>query len=170
MLVLLKDNVSGALIQQAYTNASGAYSFSSLTVGTNYTVYPEDMNYVTTALTPVTLTTASPSFSGANFIQHTVSHTITPISLQVVNLTKTSSVAVFPNPASDKLNIQVAGSNAAQATIVLTDVTGSVVYKNNLDLTVGTGSIDMSNLSAGTYIISVKAADINYVNKVQVAH
>ena len=171
MLVLLK-NASGSVIQQTYTNSTGAYSFSSLPTGT-YSVHPEDINYFTTDYSGIILTSTSASFSSANFAQHTVSKTILPATTGVQNITSSvSSVTAFPNPTTGKLNIQWTETTNEKATISISDVTGREVYTSALNMTQGNGTsqIDLSGLTNGTYLISVKSATISYNNKIELAH
>ena len=171
MLVLLK-NAAGTVIQQTYTNATGAYSFSTLPTGT-YSVHPEDINFMTTDYAGITLTSTSSMFSSANFAQHTVSKTILPATTAVQNITSSvSSVIAFPNPTTGKLNIQWTETTNEKATISISDVTGREVYTSALNMTQGNGTsqIDLSGLTNGSYLISVKSATISYNNKIELAH
>ncbi len=165
-------NASGSVLQQAYTDATGHYSFSNLPTGT-YSIYPEDINYATTAYTGINLTTSSPSFSAASFGQHTVSKTILPATTGIQNITTAvSSVLAFPNPTNGRLNIQWTSTTNEKATITICDIIGRVVYTSAINMTQGTGisQVDLSNLTNGTYLISVKSANINYNNKIELAH
>jgi uncharacterized protein YjdB len=172
MLVFVIDASTGRLIQQTYTDASGAYSFTGLPLGT-YIVYPEDLNYATTAYTGISLTSATPSLTTASFIQHTVSHTITPVSTAVKNIpVTTASVTTFPNPAIDRLNILWNETAHETGTMAITDIAGREITKTQLDMTQGTGSAqaDVSGLANGIYMITIKSGNINYNSKIQVQH
>jgi len=171
MLVYLK-NAAGSVIQQTYTDATGAYSFGTLPVGT-YSVHPEALNYITTEYSSINLTSTSDSFKHANFGQHTISKTILPATTGVQNIgSLVSSVNAFPNPTTGKLNIQWAETTNEKAVISIMDVTGREVYTSTLNMTQGTGTsqIDLSGLNSGTYLISVKSATISYNNKIDLAH
>ncbi len=164
-------NSAGALVQDTYTDAAGHYSFGSLPLGT-YTIFPEALQYITTALTSVTLTAGSPSVSGGNFVKHTISLTITPATTGINNVTSNASTVVaFPNPTSGKLNIQWNENTTEKATVSVTDVAGRVVYSTTLTMEQGAGThqIDLSNMSDGLYILNIKSASINYNNKVEIA-
>ena len=78
LLILAQDAATGTVVQHTVTDASGNYTFSGLAYG-NYFVYPELINYGTIPYTSITLSAATPTVSGASFIQHTVSRTITPV-------------------------------------------------------------------------------------------
>jgi hypothetical protein len=164
-------NSTGTMIHDAYTDASGHYSFSNLPVGT-YTVFPEALQYATTALTSVAITSGAPTVSAANFVQHTLSFTITPSATGISNVsTATSDVVAFPNPTSGKLNIQWNENVTEKATVTVADVAGRIVYSTSLNMAQGTGThqLDLSNLGNGLYILSIKSASINYNNKVEIA-
>ncbi len=171
-LLMLALNATGNLVQKAYTDGSGHYSFSNLPLGT-YTIYPELMNYNTTAYTGITLTTTSSSMAAANFGQHTISKTIIPIVTGVENTAYTvSSAFAFPNPTNGKLNIQWTETTNEKAVISINDATGREVYTTSINMTQGTGTsqVDLSGLTYGTYLISVKSTNINYNNKIVLAH
>jgi len=171
MLVYLR-NSTGSILQQTYTDGAGHYSFSNLPVGT-YSIYPEAINYATTAYTGINLTTTSSSFSAASFGQHTISKTILPATTGIQNIGSTvGSVSAFPNPTNGKLSIEWAVTTNEKAVISISDVTGREVYSSTINMTPGTGisQVDLSNLTNGTYLISVKSENINYNNKIELAH
>ena len=169
-LQMVAETSAGAIEQQTATDASGNYSFSNLPVGT-YTIHPEALNYVSTDYTSVTLTTAAPRVTAANFIQHTVSHTITPGTTGVATVNATfSSVITYPNPTNGNLNIKWQETATETGAVTISDITGREIYKTTINMTEGTGvnQIDLSALTNGLYIISVKSGDINYNSKIQV--
>jgi hypothetical protein len=64
---------------------------------------------------------------------------------------------VFPNPAKDKLNIQIEGSGEAQ--IILTDISGKVVINTASALVNGATVVDINALDAGMYVLNVTLED-----------
>jgi len=163
-------NASGVTIAYTYTDGSGNYSFSNLPLGSYFT-YPEALNYKTIPYAGVTLTSSSASATGIGFIQHTVSKTITPTggTASVTNIAATETkVNVYPNPTSGTVNIAWQQSTEEKAQIVVSDITGREVYKTDINITPGMGSmhINLSELINGLYIVRVKAADINYEQKI----
>ena len=163
-------NSSNQLMQSIRTNASGSYSFSNLPLGTYY-VFPDSLNYITTAYTGITLTSGAPSASTANFGEHTVSHTITPNTTGINNVgVTTSSMVVFPNPTTGKINLQWNETATEKGSVIITDITGREIFSTILNLTEGTGvkQLDLSSFASGLYMISVKSGTINYNTKVQV--
>ncbi len=171
LLIYLQNATTGAVVQQTTTNASGNYGFSNLPYGT-YFVYPELINYGTTPYTSITLSAGTPAVSAASFIEHTVSHTITP-AVQYVHTTTTAAAAVvaFPNPTSGKLNILWNSVNNETGIVAVTDITGKEAYKTTMEMN-GNGmkQIDLSALTNGLYLITVRSNSISYNNKIEVRH
>ncbi len=65
------------------------------------------------------------------------------------------NVKIFPNPASDKINILLPSS--ANAEIEIYSIKGELISKSNTSLM--SSSIDVSDLSNGIYIMKVKQKD-----------
>jgi hypothetical protein len=163
-------NSVGVPAQQTTTDASGNYGFSALPLGT-YTIFPELLGYMTTAYTSVDITTSATSVSAANFIQHTISHTIAPVTNGVNNMPSSlSSIFVFPNPSNGKVNMQWNAATTEKATVTLSDITGRQVFSTtvNMNQGVGTTELDLSVMTNGLYMISVKSASLNYNNKLDI--
>jgi uncharacterized protein YjdB len=161
------------LMGHVRTDASGHYNFTNLPVGATYLVFPDSLNYMTTAYTSITLTSAAPSLSTASFTQHTISKTITPNISAVNYLTAGAPFMVaFPNPANSKLNLQWNEMTSEKGNVSITDMTGREIYRSAINMTQGTGvkQIDLSGFANGLYMISVRSASINYNNKIQVQH
>jgi hypothetical protein len=171
-MLMLCLNSSGVVLQQTYTDAAGHYSFSNLPVGT-YTIYPEAINYATTAFSGINLTTSSPSMTSASFGQHSISKTILPRTTGITNVSgNETSVVVFPNPSNGKLNIQSTVNSNEKANVTVADITGRIVYAATVNFAAGTAinQIDISTLNNGVYMINVKSASVNYNSKIQVQH
>ena len=168
--IVALNTTTNTIAGMVSTDASGNYSFSSLPYGT-YTIFPDSLNYATYAYTNIVISASAPTFSGAGFIQHTVSNTITPIAEAVKNVTNSvSSVSAFPNPTSGRLNIQWTENATEKSTINITDVTGRELYNTTVTMAQGTGmtAIDLSALANGVYMINVKSATLNYNSKIEV--
>ncbi len=171
--VCVVNSATHQIMAQTYTDAAGHYTFSNLPVGATYYVFPDSLNYLTTAYTSISLTTANPSMTAASFTMHTISKTITPHT-QSVNAVgaAASSVLAFPNPASDKIYISWNTKATEEASVVIADVAGRILYSNTVSITAGTGinTIDVSSFANGLYVVSVKTATISYSNNLQVQH
>ena len=173
MLMYVVNTTTSTLIQKTYTDASGNYTFSNLPVGQTYMIYPEAINYATTAYTTINLTTGTPGKTGASFMQHTISKTITPIISKVIDINGAgASITVFPNPTTAVLHIQWNEIASATGTITVTDITGAQLYHSTLDMANGNGTaqVDLSSFANGLYIISIKSGAVNYTGKIQVQH
>ena len=173
LIMYIFDATTSQLIQSVRTDATGAYSFSNLPVGATYYIFPDSLNYRTTPFTSIALTAAAPSMTVASFTQHTISKTITPGSVGVENVgSSATSVLAFPNPTNGRVNIVWQLPAAQVAAVAVCDAAGRAVFTRNIDMTQGAGStqIDLSALTNGLYIITVKSAALNYNSKIQVQH
>ena len=70
-----------------------------------------------------------------------------------------TSTRVYPNPASDVLNIEVNASQASEMSISVYNIMGQNVMNQNVNVTTGmnTRSINISELNSGIYFVTVKA-------------
>jgi hypothetical protein len=80
----------------------------------------------------------------------------------------TVSGTAYPNPTND--NVTVSLNEKENGTIVVTDLTGKVVFNNALSLMNGQATVNMSNLQSGMYIFNVtlengKTSQFNVVKK-----
>jgi len=160
MLIFCVNSTTGAIMQKAYTNASGHYSFSSLPVGQSYKIYPELINYVTTPYPPITLTSSAPGMTAAHFEQHTLSHTITPVVTAVNDDALAAAfVTVYPNPANGVLNVQWSIHTAATGAITITDIAGRSLLSATLDMNAGTGAkaLSLAGITPGIYAVRIAA-------------
>jgi uncharacterized repeat protein (TIGR03803 family) len=68
--------------------------------------------------------------------------------------------SVYPNPASNTLNITVSGMHESLGDIIILDMLGNEVLSNPVQITQLTKmQLDISNLSSGMYILRVSSAD-----------
>ena len=169
--MFLVDAATSTMVQQVKTDATGNYTFTNLPVGATYYVHPEADGYLTTPYTSISLTSSAPSMTAAIFVQHTVSHTITPVPA-AIGLIKplTSSVFVFPNPSNGKLNLHWTVNENETGNFTITDVAGRNIYNTTVKMTQGTGNspVDLTGLSNGLYLINVKSETVNYNDKMQI--
>ena len=81
------------------------------------------------------------------------------------------SFNVYPNPnIGDELNLMVNSYFEELAIVEIMDITGRVVHRSEIDLKNGfyTGSINISNLSEATYLISITSSHIKETLKLVV--
>lgn len=70
---------------------------------------------------------------------------------------KNIDVKVFPNPAKDNLFIQAFNSTLKE--IIITDLTGKIIYQHSTQW--ATEKINISNFNSGFYFITIKTIDNN---------
>jgi hypothetical protein len=73
-----------------------------------------------------------------------------------------STVKIYPNPAQNYLNVELFSGNT-EVEMKLTNILGQVVYTDNAS---GNKTIDVSGLSKGVYMLSVRSGDTKKVFKV----
>ncbi len=90
--------------------------------------------------------------------------------LGVASVNGNGSMSVYPNPSNGTLNIKWQGQQASIADVVVADMTGRVVFKTKLNITVAAAAqqVDMKRLDNGMYMISVKSPTINYSSKLMI--
>lgn len=76
--------------------------------------------------------------------------------IQEINAARMS---VYPNPASDVLNIAYNNLKGGQAQLFITDIQGKQVYAHNLNLNAGSGKfqLNISSFPDGVYILSLRS-------------
>lgn len=84
-----------------------------------------------------------------------------------------SQVEVYPNPASDVLNITVNAKATDKLTAMLLDMNGNVVWSKYADITAGKNSLELntSKLAAGTYnAVIIDSKNNSSVHKIVITH
>ena len=74
--------------------------------------------------------------------------------------------SIYPDPASNTLNVKIASSLNPKMSLVITDVTGKLLI-NNIVSSGQLNQIDISNLPAGTYFLKIISTNLkeNVVKK-----
>jgi hypothetical protein len=83
------------------------------------------------------------------------------ISTGIQNLSR-ASLAIFPNPAADKIYFGLPSSNSYYI-IELKNETGAIVFSKQFDQK--PGAIDVSHLANGIYLVSIKSPMQNFEGK-----
>ena len=170
-LALFLINSSNHVVDMTQTDVSGHYEFANLPVGTSYKIVPDALSYNSIPYTSISLTSSAPSMSAANFVQHTLSKTITPITEGVSNIGSTeNTVLVYPNPTNGALNVAWNANASEVGTLILSDISGRELLNKTLNIRQGSGSeqVDLSGYSNGIYFLSLRSGQINYNTKIQV--
>jgi hypothetical protein len=74
--------------------------------------------------------------------------------------------SIFPNPASEFINIS--SSMDANATVTFSNIAGQTVKVVNTNLTTGSNTIAVSDLTSGVYFCTVTANGYSHTSKVVV--
>jgi len=85
----------------------------------------------------------------------------------VSGLTPDNSLKMYPNPTSGILNIQWENQVTGNATVTVSDIVGHEVLNSIITLGTdsGTTQLDMSNLKAGIYILSIKSESNSFTSR-----
>lgn len=90
-----------------------------------------------------------------------------PVSVSTVYAPEGATFNVYPNPATNVLNFNFEAEEATDVMYILTDISGRVLnVTQSKNVTSETQSIDVSDLPAGVYMLTAKAADQNWTEKV----
>jgi len=170
MTIYLRGS-NNALVKSAITDANGDYQFTGVPTGT-YTVYPEQMNYATTYSASLVVTGAQNNIGNINFNQDNATKTIAPRhTTSVGNVAGNApSFSVYPNPARQNVTISWKNFTETEANLMITDIAGKVVTRDVVKLNSGSTATDISKLQSGIYFIKMKTANVEYTQKLIVAH
>ncbi len=81
------------------------------------------------------------------------------LDVETVYETEGVNLSLFPNPATDLLNMNVSFEEATNVMYILTDVAGHVLNITNADnVTNDQQTLDVSKLAAGVYMVTAKTA------------
>lgn len=149
------------------SNCCDGFILSSVTGGTPGYVYswntsPQQNTSTAQAVCPGTYTLCVTDANGCSICTSDSVSFSTGIQHQVAN----SSFTIFPNPASQTVNIRQTFVKAVSAEITLTNMLGQAVYSEskavavNLDI-----SLNISDLPNGVYFVTIKTATGNSVKR-----
>ena len=75
-----------------------------------------------------------------------------------IQKTKTQQVKVFPNPATNVINV-LGLQNSTRAAIVISDLYGNIVLEHQWEIKNKALNIPVLNLEAGIYMISIRSPE-----------
>jgi hypothetical protein len=84
-----------------------------------------------------------------------------PMNLRAVEPSKkvksllTSNINVWPNPASNQLQLELINASDANAVIVINNANGQVIYKQSTNVKAGKITLDISSFAKGMYHLQV---------------
>ncbi len=81
------------------------------------------------------------------------------------NLRKLEIASIYPNPASNQLNIVISSDKEEKVTLAITDIAGRVVKSQSTTASIGSSNLlfNIQDLSKGTYIIKVTSNSSNEI-------
>ena len=84
-----------------------------------------------------------------------------------VRNTGAASFTIYPNPVKNNLLVNMDVEKAEMADVSITDINGRKVYSHQVSLMRGNNnfSVDVNDLSKGTYYIKVQLGNGSYTNK-----
>jgi hypothetical protein len=77
--------------------------------------------------------------------------------------------SVYPNPASDVIQLQFNSNNNTTVQIVITDLVGKTLINKAFAANIGLVKISTNNLTNGTYLVKAIVAGEQYMQKIVVA-
>lgn len=91
-----------------------------------------------------------------------------PAEVQIVigidELTQTGSLIIYPNPASDKVNIEIP-TNISVNSVMVMNALGQVVSDDEFEITDGIVNLDVSEFSTGIYTVNVLTDERLFVSE-----
>lgn len=147
MRVQLLD-AAGQPLVTAQVAANGNYSFRNLPFGT----YLVHVDWPGMPCTPysVTLSPEQPTLNGLNF-------RMSANGIQAQISKNASKTLVYPNPMAERLIIEKQIDEAGTYELIITDLAGRVVMKQQQELLAGSHKMDLQTgpLSSGSYLLHV---------------
>ncbi|MES2485232.1 MAG: T9SS type A sorting domain-containing protein [Bacteroidota bacterium] len=90
--------------------------------------------------------------------------TVTAQVIAGVSTLSKNAFTVYPNPATDFINIQSENGLTDSVNVTIVNMLGEVVVQNKVNAV--SGSIDLSTLAAGIYMVKTESGDISSVTKI----
>lgn len=161
--IILLD-MSNQPLAMTYSNAAGQFGFASLAFGT-YKIYAE-VPGLGCVPAMITLSQAIPAVSN-------VGMTVTPngITTAIDEPKETGIDRMYPNPAKEKLTLELYAAKSEEITILMVDILGNKVLKQVAQLSSGKTRIDLntSDLNPGSYTLqTIHASGEKLVRKVNI--
>jgi hypothetical protein len=161
--ILILTNAANTPVAYVYSDANGEFSITNLAYG-SYKLFG-DVWGKTNSVLSFTLDANHPSFNNIAFHEDTDEFWGALWPLSVATAPELSNVAVYPNPATDVVNIK--GLNAVEGakTITLSSITGAVVFSATYEQN-DKVSIPVSTLSSGLYMLNINTAKGDVIYKI----
>lgn len=85
----------------------------------------------------------------------------------IIPVTLKTDFAIFPNPVTDLLNIEISALETDNVELIILNTTGQIVFSNKENIYSGQNvfNYDVSSLSKGIYLINIYGNEIYKVKK-----
>ena len=159
-------NSAGKLISASTTDGNGNFSMNNIPVGT-YSIYPEHMNYATTAYANIVIGATVSAYTNINFNQDNSKMSIKPRSATgIAGAPDKAIITLYPNPAKGAVTLSWKGADLTGAQVIITDLAGQVVYNHSIPASAAMASVlNVSSLQPGMYFVRVKNGSTEMVQK-----
>ncbi|MCI4669990.1 MAG: PKD domain-containing protein [Bacteroidia bacterium] len=157
---LLGNN--GEPVAYTYTDVTGAYEFDRIALG-SYEIHVEVTGLVAEDLS-VVLDSLNPSSTENDF---EVSETGVDIATNVEELLLFSQLNVFPNPASDRLNVQLELERPGQLHFLIRDIMGRSLLEKKEEGILGKNKnqLAIDGLQPAVYILEIRVGTTTQIWK-----
>jgi hypothetical protein len=92
---------------------------------------------------------------------------VNPVSVSTVYAAEGGKFSVYPNPATDVLNLNFEADEATDVMYILTDIAGRVLnVTQSSNVTTDTQTMDVTGLPAGVYMLTAKSSEKSWTEKV----
>lgn len=107
------------------------------------------------------------SYYRLKLVNNDGSHTYSNIVAIEHKSSEFSVASIYPNPATNELNIQVEAPGESNASVSVKDITGREIYNSSFELREGSQKLTLNTTSfaAGSYMVTVSYGDKPPVNK-----
>lgn len=166
---VLLFNANNTPYGYTFTDSNGQYAFSNVAFGT-YRVqvevlgkYSEDYN--------ITMTQQNQGNLNGNFDENTKYITLSKTNGIYFVENGAKSLQLYPNPATDIVNVGFEVPQNGMASIRISDITGKlIIEKQHLTYSgANQTQLEVSGLANGLYVISIVTGDAHYVGRLSIS-
>lgn len=159
--IKLGKNPGGSPVARTTSDNNGDYQFNNIPIG-NYKIYVNIPNYGMDSVLAISITSTSTVSTNNNYYVDSLMvrvDTASNIGIQT-NTNAASNLFVYPNPASSNITLK---AQKELGMVAILNSLGQAVYKETVRA--NQQHIDIANLPAGIYIITVQGKFIRLVKE-----
>lgn len=150
--MLILTTSTGKAIGYTYSDAAGKFQFPSVPLGA-YRIFGDAQGKLNPILN-VTLTAAKPSITTIIFEENSKKFEGRFSGVGVGSINSLAGVSVFPNPATDFVNVAGLNTIGGSKTIILSSITGAEISRQTINA--DAARIATASLPAGIYLLQVQ--------------